>query len=121
MSPERETELGSRFPSYARYAALGGAARCGDGWFDVLSALLAEVEAVNPEAAVTEVKQKWGLLRVGVDGLGAGSFERLLRWERASGAACEVCGKPGVLRRASPHQTRCDRHRGVQVPDPQEG
>jgi len=117
LSPEHEHELRTRYPSYARYVALGGEARCGAGWFDLLSALLSEVESVNPEATVTETKQKMGLLRVGVDGLGEGGVERLLMWERRSATVCEICGGPGVLRRGGRHETRCEVHRGVQAAD----
>lgn len=115
MSPDHEHELRTKYPSYARFAASGGEAWCGDGWFDLLSTLLSEVEAVSPDATVTVVKQKLGLLRVGVDGLGEGSVERLLRWERTSSNVCEVCGARGVLRRAGRHEVRCEEHRGVQA------
>lgn len=114
LSPERERELCARYPSYARFAAAGGTAWCRDGWFDLLCGLLSEVEGVNSEATVTVVKEKLGLLRVGVDGLGEGSFERLLRWERASGQVCEVCGTGGALRQnGRALATRCEDHRRV--------
>ena len=75
---------------------------CGDGWYNIISTLFAcmqnEIDHNNaPQVALTQVKEKFGTLRVyylggneTIDGM-----EKLA--ERLSAVTCEECGAPGEI------------------------
>lgn len=103
----------------------------GPGWHSLLDQLDAELREVDPEYRTAQVKEKWGLLRVYIDGtpvqvdvLGVGNFrvestaalagwrqlqEIVDKYEQLSAGICENCGKPGEITRASVwRKTACD-------------
>lgn len=90
---------------------------CNDGWADVIEATLwlvqqrAEVSALDVK--VTQVKEKFGQLRIyhrgGDESIGA-AFEIA---ELLSGSVCEMCGMPGgAICIDGWLQTRCGQHSG---------
>ena len=111
MSPALVEALEARHPSFREKNLLRENVECGDGWFNLLDRLITNIEARHPSGVmVNHVKEKWGLLRVGADGIDDWSFELLRAAERESATVCEVCGAVGVLRRGSPVATRCSAH-----------
>lgn len=90
---------------------------CNDGWADVIEATLwlvqqrAKVSALDVK--VTQVKEKFGQLRIyhrgGDESIGA-AFDIA---ELVSGSVCEMCGMPGgVISVEGWLQARCGQHSG---------
>jgi hypothetical protein len=101
MSPEKTHELCAKHPGILKEDFYF---ECDDGWFDLLETLFIEIEAycsqteqVYPKAA--QIKEKFGLLRIYLDG--ADSTVNRMTWltEHMSGRICEQCGNKGKLRR----------------------
>jgi hypothetical protein len=85
---------------------------CGDGWLTLLyrlsRALSEHADSVGLELVATQVKEKFGMLRIYVDG-GDEEVDRLLdEGELESAAICEVCGAPGTLSNGGWCSTRCE-------------
>ena len=87
---------------------------CGKGWFPLIEKLLDELQAIEDKEQyglqITEVKEKWGRSRVYIKGGTDEIFDLIDRAERESETICELCGKPGKLRRDAGCwiMTRCD-------------
>lgn len=70
----------------------------GEGWEALLAPVIVEADRVG--ATLTQVKEKYGKLRVYFDPGAADTdaLEDLIdHAEAASATVCELCGKPGVL------------------------
>jgi hypothetical protein len=70
----------------------------GDGWENILAPVIAEADRLG--ATLTQVKEKYGTLRVYFDPgpTDTDTLEDLIDTaEEESGRTCELCGKPGVL------------------------
>ncbi len=65
----------------------------GEGWHELLRELHETLAAMGPYETF-QVKEKFGLLRVYIDG-SPEQHEAIYPFEAASGRICEVCGKPG--------------------------
>ena len=76
-----------------------------EGWFEILWSLCTSLERLSetglPEgrAPITlkQVKEKYGTLRVYVEGGSDEAMELIDAAERASETTCEVCGRPGSI------------------------
>jgi hypothetical protein len=129
MSPNDTKWLRSQFPalypeprlhhSLSGDPLLGddGNFECGDGWGTLLYRLSHAISthacAVGLDVSVTLIKEKFGMLRVYVEG-GDDEIDRLIdAAEAESGTICEVCGEPGTRDTKGWCTTRCDacRHR----------
>jgi hypothetical protein len=91
---------------------------CGDGWFDLIDELCANIQNYIdqnpskqvPQVVVNQVKEKLGTLRfytTGGDRLTDGMI-----WfaESMSGRICETCGLPGKTQGKGWISTRCQEH-----------
>jgi hypothetical protein len=75
---------------------------CGDGWFDLIWKLCEDIEKLDPspEFEVLQVKEKFGGLRFYPMGVAKEeTWNRINEAENESYKICEVCGKPGALRK----------------------
>ena len=75
---------------------------CAPGWLQLLKGLfanlrLADVEDALSELRIGEVKEKYGMLRVGVQGGNERVWHLLRLAEAASGRTCEGCGAPSEV------------------------
>ena len=125
FNPELTTRLVERFPlaladaleaePESPFGAYG--IECGAGWEPVLTELLVQLEseiAAQPEAArvelrVSQIKQKFGMLRVYLRSQRTEAMEQAI--EAAVGVAartCEVCSAPARL---DGWACLCERHR----------
>lgn len=69
-----------------------------DGWRDIVCGLLADLEAMGlPELRITQVKEKFGLLRVYVNDGNETVAARIKVAIEVSAETCEACGAPGTL------------------------
>lgn len=79
----------------------------GSGWHP----LIYEVYGRLPTGTVvTQVKEKFGQLRIYVDSAPVEFLEFLDDIENRSGKVCENCGAPGKARTGSWIKTLCDQH-----------
>lgn len=93
----------------------------GRGWASLIEEVFEEAKKY-PHIKITQVKEKWGLLRIYVDQsveLTDSLFENdksvkefwrfLSEMEHKSGKVCEDCGEPGFQRKGGWIRTLCDK------------
>lgn len=72
--------------------------QCGDGWYQILDTLATQIEATCEDVVVTQIKEKFGALRVYTTGV-SDKVDALIREaEQKSTETCERCGAPGKIR-----------------------
>ena len=86
---------------------------CGPGWYSIIDELCTGLQNLtdkqgHPQVEFTQVKEKFGSLRVYTDGASAAQFELIDRAEELSMETCERCGRLGKLREGSWVVTLCD-------------
>lgn len=141
MNEKLDKELCERFPKLFvnRYADMKTTAmcwgfECGDGWYDILSALCGNIQdhidwrnsqrerllKNNPhnhripeeveQVVVDQVKEKFGTLRFYYHG-GDENIDGMVRMaESMSSVTCEECGKPGYQSSGGWIVTLCGEH-----------
>lgn len=92
---EKSAEAGTMF------SACG--IECGDGWFDLIDHLFAEMEEISLEILITQMKSKFASLDLNFNcGTDLEKFISLSvivdEYTEKSKWICENCGKPGSLR-----------------------
>ena len=91
---------------------------CGDGWYDLIDDTLSRIEqhcATNGSGlpAITQIKEKFGSLRIYLTPTTDAFMSILTAAERKSATICEQCGRPGTLVSAPfPHATCGSNHNG---------
>jgi hypothetical protein len=112
MRRELEQNLARRWPKWFDLAGdpvLNPMARgfqCGDGWFNILWRLCADLEPLVAEFEkesgerfeVLQVKEKLGTLRFYITHHTDPIDERIAEAQGESSRTCEVCGQPGIQR-----------------------
>lgn len=114
MSPELEQKLYEDFPSlFANRESKGScmAFGCerGDGWHGIIRSACDEISTRgSPSFTFTQVKEKWGTLRLYYSG-GDDYCEGVIAMaEAVSAVACERCGSAGERRGGGWIMTLCD-------------
>lgn len=123
MSPENDAILCSKYPRLYRdrHGDPRTTAMCvgfdvGDGWFrliDVVSSIIVERSAeVGLDPVATQIKEKFGTLRLYVQGLQNDEYlEGCIAMASAvSAQVCQVCGGNGLLRIAGWYRVLCEEH-----------
>lgn len=118
MSPELEEELFSRFPALFenrkhRHSPMVFGCEHGDGWHGIIrSACRAisfrQANAGRSDFRFSQVKEKWGVLRIyysGGDEFCAGVISMA---EAMSAVTCERCGSPGKTNDSGWLSTLCE-------------
>lgn len=97
------------FPKVSLESAL---ASVGPGWAPLVTGVYEYIQAINPLISVTQVKEKWGGLRIYTDNMDNRIDAAIIDAERSSLAICEECGHPGTLYKTSGgrYMTRCAMH-----------
>ncbi len=99
--------------------AAQGSPECGEGWRDLLDRLCVRIQAVvqaeGSPFKFSQIKEKYGTLRVYWDGrlspdADAQVEEAIALAEARSAVTCEVCGEEGRLRGGGWLTTRCAAH-----------
>lgn len=98
MNEEIENKLQAEFPKLLRQMDLPASQTCmcwgfeyGDGWYDITRRMLEELQEADPECELLQAKEKWGELRVYVNGNGL-AHEVVDKYEELSQGVCEHCG-----------------------------
>ncbi len=81
-----------------------------DGWFDLIYNLSADVVEEEPSCEFTQVKQKFGLLRVYAHTKSKQVKELIRIAEIKSSNICEICGEPGKMDTQGWFQVLCPVH-----------
>jgi len=116
MSPDKTKELFDIHPSFFTSLhpfeplSMSGF-DCGDGWMDVLRKAFTEMKEVAERngynTKITQVKEKYGTLRIYLDA-DFDDFDHIIqRAEKESSETCELCGKPGELVNDGWYHTFC--------------
>lgn len=102
MTQEKERELLSSYRSLfesdeilsdPKQSCMCWGFECGDGWYNVIDKMLKRMKALkDPELYLTQVKEKWGLLRVYTN-FSTKKVEKIIsKAEKESAHVCEQCG-----------------------------
>jgi hypothetical protein len=83
----------------------------GPGWSNLIDEVFNRLEKF-PDSYISQIKEKWGRLRIYVYGVDEATLEFIDWIEERSGTICEVCGEPGELRDGGWIVCRCDKHKG---------
>ena len=92
----------------------------GDGWFEILQDCLRDLRSIRetglaPNLILVQVKEKFGTLRVYVNGEDEGDIvQSILDYaETRSSWTCDECGKAGTKEGKGWIATRCQEHRSL--------
>jgi hypothetical protein len=125
MSPDLDAKLCADFPLLysARHADMRHTLshvgfETGDGWFDIIYELSAEleqlIEKLPPEERnnyyAVQVKEKFGLLNFYMSRATEEMRSLIGEAEGKSASTCEECGQPGKLRDGRWLKTLCEAH-----------
>lgn len=69
----------------------------GEGWHDIIARLVADLEKLDWDGVVTQVKEKFGGLRFYIGSSNEAVHKRIAKAETECDKTCEWCGKPGKL------------------------
>ena len=129
MNVELETRLSELYPKLFRGQdmpvtenLMSFGCECGDGWFSIINAacsLIAthEESAEKTDFLFTQIKEKYGTLRIYYTG-GNGYIDGVVGMAEAMSAyTCELCGAPGKLGGIGWLTTRCDKCTDNKAPD----
>lgn len=119
MNKELSDKLRADFPELCadyggdmRVTCMAWGFECGSGWEPVLRWLLTGLDVIRraeaPELRLAQVKEKWGMLRVYLNGAPAEAHTLCAVAEAMSSHVCETCGKAGSVRNGSWIVTQCD-------------
>jgi hypothetical protein len=107
-----------RYDLRKKYPFLKCAIDCDIGWYKLLDNLFKEIDDWYtqyhwdqlPEFMVTDIKEKYGTLRVYVGSSHETIFDMIDRAEEESAHTCEECGEEGSIRTlAGWYRTVCDK------------
>lgn len=91
---------------------------CGDGWFDLLDVLCAQLQFWAdrngaPQVTAKQVKEKFGKLCFYCAGGNDHTFGMVVMAQSLSARVCEVCGSPGTMETEDGwYRVRCKEHTG---------
>ena len=76
--------------------------QCGEGWYPLIEELLDKLQEIENKQhiglEITEIKEKYGGLRVYTNAGNDEIWDLIEKYERRTNTICERCGKPGKLR-----------------------
>ena len=104
MNADNQKALFKRFPKFFKQRKLPINQTCmcwgleiGNGWFDLMYELCEELEQLNSKGLeFTQVKEKWGMLRIYVNSATEECYDMIHEYEKKSSHICEECGKKGT-------------------------
>ena len=122
MKRELEDKICKEFPTFfhreksVKESLMAFGFEHGDGWYSIIHSLCTDIKKIlekysDSEFEVIQVKEKFGTLRFYVSGGCEKIEKRIMKAERQSARACEVCGKPGKLRGHGWLYTACEEHK----------
>jgi len=109
MIKEKTNYLYKTYPTMLQY--IRGNIECSNGWFDIIENLLIELTKLGKQDLyITQLKEKFGTLRVYLSYYVPEAENLVKEAEKASETACEICGKEGKLITSGWYSVRCKEH-----------
>ena len=99
----------NKYPNF--FAKLPFGIECGKGWYEILDELIGKIIALQPDAQASQIKEKYGELRVYMMSATDEVLDLIDEYTEKSLRTCEVCGKPGELYDDGWLKTRCEEHK----------
>jgi len=100
---------GNRYNEYYQMTAAN--LEIGEGWYQIIHDLLAELLETDWDKDIHQVKEKFGGLRFYIGGASDEVHEIIRKYEGLSYETCEDCGEKGELRRdLGWWRTLCEKH-----------
>jgi len=81
---------------------------CGDGWFGLIERCIKALHELPDPPKLAQVKEKFGTLRVYIDGGSDEAYGIIQKAEAESEITCEECGKEGKLYSTGWWSVKCD-------------
>ena len=82
-----------------------------DGWYDLIKELSGKISAIDPEAKVHQIKEKFSTMRYYCSYTNDRVSDLIREYEQASAKICEICGKGGKVRNDLGWiKTLCEKH-----------
>lgn len=82
---------------------------CGEGWMEILLDFVRDCG--NEDVQITQIKEKFGRLRIYANTTSPRIRELIKEAELKSHTTCEICGQPGKLISDNGWlKTRCEKH-----------
>jgi len=107
MKKELEEKLFEKYPKLLRGRnksikknLLPFGIACDDGWYDLIDETLAKIKEKNEDVKVTQIKEKYGGLRVYISKGNDAIFDIIHEAEEKSASICEKCGSKDAERRS---------------------
>jgi predicted nucleic acid-binding Zn ribbon protein len=98
---------------------------CGDGWYDLIDQLCADIQAIcdrtGGQIKAVQVKEKFGALRFYINHGNDEIYDLITKAEHQSELTCERCGKPGKIKGRGWRYCACDEHTSNQDKDDGKG
>jgi len=114
MKIELQEQLHKRYPVLfagvnkdLRNSLMAFGCECGDGWYPLIDETCRRITEVDPEAELMQVKEKYGSLRMYLDGNDE-AHDITYEAEAKSERICEVCGADGRVRGGGWLKVLCD-------------
>lgn len=118
MKKELTDRLAAKYPLlfrdlYGDYTktCMSGGIECGDGWYDIIDNFCAKVAPSSPDIYFTQIKEKFGTIRLYMNFYNEVANEADTEAEKLSEVTCETCGKPGEMQYGSWLFVACDEHK----------
>lgn len=80
----------------------------GDGWEPLIRTMLEDLAQIPGVGRITQIKEKFGILRVYLSDGDGPAWDAVDRAEIASRKVCEMCGSRGFMRTGGWWKTLCD-------------
>jgi hypothetical protein len=117
MNAELEKQLTEKYPALFRGKdmpvtenLMSFGCECGDGWFELINQACQIIDAhADPDFLFTQIKEKYGTLRMYHNGADSFVVGVIAMAEAMSGETCELCGAPGKRGGVGWITTRCDK------------
>ena len=116
MNPELDKKLCEDFPVLykdrhckASQSCFAFGFECGDGWEPLIRELSEKLTTLDEEIVVTQVKEKFGMLRFYINKYTDKTRELIDAVEKKSAVTCEICGAPGKTIGGSWLKTVCEK------------
>ena len=108
MQSKEDSEKPGRVNVHGGYTLEQGLASVGDGWHDLVRGFFQACDDAG--VAVSQVKEKFGALRIYTDGAPEYIWDLANELEVKSTKVCEDCGKRGKPRSGGWIRTLCNEH-----------
>lgn len=119
MDKRLEKKLKDKYPELCRNcdksiyeSCMGWGFEHGDGWYQLVDELFEKLSNFKV-VRLAQVKEKFGMLRVYIDGvdhsISAKVYDTISEYEEKSGKICETCGEEGKMRGGHWIYTACDK------------